>query len=159
MASETPTTERAIIPQAERPYGIRHDPAIIRRVAELIEAGHDYATIASMPGMPSVRSVERMVSESSDLAALRACARRVDAERYVAEGLAIVDEPLPDDPKLASASVTRAKNRADFRAWMAKCMDRLAWGDAVQMDARVQLAVIELGAILPTLTKQPDRDV
>lgn len=122
-------------------YGLRHDPATIQAVAAAIEAGDDYAKIASALGI-SERSIDRIVAENADLASLRAYARQTEARQRAAEGLAIIDAPLPSDPKMASAEATRAKNRADFRKWLSACLDRATYGDAVTVDANVKAQVL-----------------
>lgn len=132
-------------------YGLRHAPETIQAVAAAIEAGNDYATIAKNLGI-SERSIDRIVAENSDLALLRAHARHTEARQRVAEGLALIDAPLPSDPKLASAEATRAKNRADFRKWLAGCLDRETYGEKVSVDGKLALAII---AAFPDLTPKP----
>lgn len=133
-------TETAVVHRA--PPGTRHDPAVIQAVADAIEAGHTGDETAKIVGVSPI-TVDRIVSESPDLLVpLRASAKRVKAEAWALEGLAIIDEPLPDNPQLASAAVSRAKNRADFRLRMAGCWDRDTYGDrppvvAVQVNSTV----------------------
>lgn len=148
MTDEAPATLAP--PEPTSRYGIRHDPAVIQAVAEHIERGLTYAQIAAIPGMPSVRSVATIVSEREDLARLRARARVCEAEDRVAEALAIADAPLPTDPKMASAEAQRARNRVDFRKWLAAHLDRETWDDrpatvAVQVTSNVIVALSKLG--------------
>lgn len=129
-------------PKAALGYGLRHDPTVIHAVAEHMESGLLDSQIAAIPGMPSTRSIERLVSETPDLAAIRACARRVFATDWAIEALAIVDAPLPEDPRFASAEATRAKSRADARFKMAGYWDRDTYGErppvvAVQVNSTV----------------------
>jgi len=130
------------------PPGVRHNPEVIQAVADAIEAGFTGDETAKIVGVSPI-TVDRIVSESPDvLVPLRASARRVKAEAWAVEGLAIVDEPLPDNPQLASAAVSRAKNRADFRLRMAGCWDRDTYGErAPQVNVQVNTVVAAFGRL------------
>ena len=123
-------------------YASRHAESVIRAVAERIESGLTDAQIAALPGMPSERGIHRIVTENPELASLRACAREVRADGYAEQALAIIDEPLSGNEKLASAEVTRAKNRADMRRWLAGCYWRDLYGDRSQVDVRATVATL-----------------
>jgi hypothetical protein len=123
-------------------YGIRHEPAAIEAVATHLANGLSPAEIAAIEGMPGETSIGTMCEEHPHLASLRARERRSRAALMAREALSIIDEPIPLEAKNPSAEVSRAKNRADYRKWLAGCWDRDTYGDAPAVQVSVASNVV-----------------
>lgn len=86
----------------------------------------------------------------------RARARAIAADSLIDEAQAILDEHLDVDNPAAAA--TRAKNRAEFRWRKAAALARSVYGDAVQVESKVQLVAVTLplSLMLPSATPSLD---
>ncbi len=67
------------------------------------------------PELPSDRTVLRHIQEDDDAYELYRKAQAIRAERLRDEIIDLIELPLPDDPKLATAEVNRRRLEADYK--------------------------------------------
>ena len=65
--------------------------------------------------LPSDRTVLRHIQEDDDAYELYRKAQAIRAERLRDEIIDLIELPLPDDPKLATAEVNRRRLEADYK--------------------------------------------
>ena len=96
---------------------IRRKPRISKQVMDKlclgIMEGHSLRSLCKAPDMPSHMSVYRHIREDEDAYVMYDSARQIQCENLREEILALVEAPLPDDPKLAMAEVQRRRLEAD----------------------------------------------
>lgn len=79
-------------------------------------------------------------------------ARRAAAAILAEDVLSIADDVDPEGPS-GSARVSKARERIGARRWLAGCLDRATYGDALKVDASVKVTLdVNLSALLPTST-------
>lgn len=109
------------------------------RIAALYADGKSLRDIGQMDGMPDYVTLWRWKAEHPEFATVLAHARTAKAEVLATEGCELVDEPLDLslDGKIASAGVTRANNRANYRKWLAGCLDRETYGERPAVEVKI----------------------
>lgn len=124
---------------------------VANRVLELVAGGMPLYRVPSVEGMPSIPTLYewRADPERAEWAKALAHARASRADRLADEGLSIVDSVDPDSP-FGSARVSRSREQANYRRWLAGCLDRETYGErpptvAVQVNSQVAVAFGRLG--------------
>lgn len=109
-----------------------------RKIIEHHAAGMALYKIANLPGMPSVVTMYEWKQRHAEWATALAGARWARAERLSEEGLTKVDDCDGD----SSSQVTKAREQAAYRRWLAGCLDRDTYGDKQQLDVKAQVAIV-----------------
>jgi len=136
---ETATATRKLAPRVTYSSELAHD--IGQRYAE----GASLRAIAAMPGMPDDMTLQRWQDDHEEFAGILARARRAKAEVMAREGLDLLDAADPEH-KYGSARVQKAREQAAYRRWLAGCFNRSLFGDALKVDADVNVrAIIAFG--------------
>lgn len=114
------------------------------RILDLYAAGEPLYRIAAREGFPAVQTMYEWRERHPEWATALARARMARAERTAEDGLSIIDEPLSVDGegRTNSADATRNNNRANYRRWLAGCLDRATYGDALKVDGKLEVAAL-----------------
>ena len=86
---------------------------VFDKICDGLMAGKSLKGMCRASNMPSYMTVYRHIREDEDAYAQYDCARQIQCENLREEILALVEAPLPDDPKLAMAEVQRRRLEAD----------------------------------------------
>ena len=128
------------------------------KVIALVTSGVPLYRVEGHPGMPNVQTLYEWRATKPEWAVALARARASRADRLADEGLGLVDGVDPDS-SFGSARVSKAREQANYRRWLAGALDPDTYADK---GANVTVNVgtkIELGAILPDRPTQPDREL
>lgn len=109
-----------------------------QRVLALAASGVPIYKIEAFPGMPNAQTIYEWRERRPEWAAALARARAVRAERLADEGLGLIDACDGD----SSSQVTKAREQGAYRRWLAGCLDRATYGDAVQVAATVDVRAV-----------------
>lgn len=111
---------------------------IAARIVDEVARGTPIYRLPSLPGMPSIPTIYEWKEKRPEWANTLARARASRAERLADEGLDIVDGCDGD----SSSQVGKAREQSNYRRWLAGCLDRATYGEAVKIDATVACATV-----------------
>lgn len=131
-------TEQTTSPLAKigRPSIYTDDLAV--RILDLYANGASLRTISEMDGMPGYRTIFDWRRDRESFRTALAHAREAKAESLTDDGLRLIDGCDGD----SSSQVTKAREQAAYRRWLAACLDRATYGDALKVDADVKVAAL-----------------
>ena len=90
--------------------------SVFEKICQLMAEGRSLARICREDAkLPSDRTVPRHIQEDENAYDMYRKAQAVRAERLRDEIIDLIEMPLPDDPKLASAEVNRRRLEADYK--------------------------------------------
>lgn len=87
--------------------------AQMKHICDELSDGRSLTKICQADDLPSWRTVLRWVQEDDDAHGMYRRARALQAEILRDQIIDLVEQPLPDDPKLAQAEVQRRRLEAD----------------------------------------------
>lgn len=116
------------------------EAAILERIA----LGEWMKDIAADYGV-SYRTLKKWIDESEERRDLVDQAKAMAAESHVADAMRLVDDANPESP----AGVTKAKEQARIRQWLAAKLDRRTFGDdpSTVVGVNVDLGELHLDAL------------
>lgn len=115
--------------------------ALGQRIADLYAEGLDFRAIGALDGMPDQATLWRWRRDRESFAGILARAREARAEALVGQGLALVDG-VKANHRNGAARVSKAREQANYRRWMAGCLDRETWGERTKLDVTGQIGVL-----------------
>lgn len=122
---------------------------LVAKIADLYASGMSLRKIAAMDGMPGYMTLFEWRERHDAFRTALARARVAKAETLVEDAGELLDAVDPDSGN-GSARVSKAREQAAYRRWMASCLDRDTYGERsrVEVDARVQVvaAFVDLQA-------------
>lgn len=126
------------------------------RVCLALEAGTSLRGLRLLDWPPETGTLYDWAEKHPEFGQRFARARKVMAALYAEDVVALPDAVDTDSP-FGSARVAKAREQSGARRWLAGCLDRATYGDAVKVESTVAATLtIELSALLPTQTLRTD---
>ncbi|HYU13850.1 MAG TPA: hypothetical protein VEK82_14830 [Stellaceae bacterium] len=105
-----------------------YTPALAGKICDRIAEGDSLATIATLPGMPSRRTVRGWLEEHPEFDRQYEIARRQRTDNLVDEAISIADSVTGSD---SNAEVAAARLAVDTRRWLASKLLPERYGDKI----------------------------
>ena len=131
-----------------------YTPEVGERVCRAIANGLPIRRFRERDDLPDPMTLYRWERLHPDFSERFALARKALAENYAFTGLERLEAVDPDSP-FGSARVSKARDTAGHMRYLAGCLDRPTWGDALKLDAQVAVSLtVDLAGLLPTAAPQ-----
>lgn len=103
----------------------KRTPEVERAILAGVASGRFLRDVCQDPGMPNEDTWYGWMEQDPALSGAYARARARGAAPLVADGMKILDDCDDSD----AARVSKARERAHYRRWLAGCYDRATYGD------------------------------